>query len=147
MHAGQVPCAAEPYRLGFVQILNARVRVRPEEVRYRIIRLIEQRPEITQRELSSELGVSLGKVNYCLRALVDKGDVKLRKFRSRPDKVRYVYLLTPAGIQRRAALTLQFLRRKMDEYEQLRREIEALSVELGSVAVARAQSVESESSK
>lgn len=102
-----------------------------EDVRYRIVRLIEQRPDITQRELAGELGVSLGKINYCLRALIDKGHVKLRQFRRRPDKA-HLYVLTPAGIQHRAALTLQFLRRKMDEYEQLRSEIEALSAELNS---------------
>lgn len=104
--------------------------VRPEDVRYRIIRLIEQRPEITQRELASDLGISLGKVNYCLRALIDKGHIKLSKFQRRFDKSHYFYLLTPAGVQAKAAITLQFLRRKMDEYEQLRQEIETLSAEL-----------------
>lgn len=104
--------------------------MRPEDAHYRIIRLIEQRPEITQRELAMELGVSLGKVNYCLRALIEKGHIKLRNFRSHPDKRHYRYLLTAKGVESKAAQTVQFLRRKFEEYEKLTREIEALSAEL-----------------
>ncbi|MGB0219110.1 MAG: MarR family EPS-associated transcriptional regulator [Sinimarinibacterium flocculans] len=101
-----------------------------DDVRFRIVRLIEQRPEITQRELAAELGVSLGKVNYCLRALAEKGHVKLTRFRRRSNKMHYAYLLTPAGVQAKASATLQFLRSKVEEYERLRLEIEELSAEL-----------------
>ncbi len=101
----------------------------PEEVRYRLLRLIEGRPELTQREVAAELGVSLGKINYCLQALVDKGHVKLSNFRRNPNKRHYAYLLTPAGIEAKAELTLKFLRRKMNEYDRLKREIDALMAE------------------
>lgn len=101
----------------------------PEEVRYRLLRLIEERPQLTQREVAEELGVSLGKINYCLRALVDKGHVKLANFRRNPHKRHYAYLLTPAGIEAKADLTLKFLRRKMNEYDRLKGEIDALTAE------------------
>lgn len=101
----------------------------PEEVRYRLMRLIEERPQITQREVAQELGVSLGKINYCLQALVDKGHIKLANFRRNPNKRHYAYLLTAAGIEAKAELTLKFLRRKMNEYDRLKREIDALTAE------------------
>ena len=101
----------------------------PEEVRYRLMQLIEERPELTQREVAQELGVSLGKINYCLQALVDKGHVKLANFRRNPNKRHYAYLLTPAGIEAKTELTLKFLRRKMNEYDRLKREIDALMAE------------------
>lgn len=133
-----MPSSAQTSRSSRVTSWRSQVRIeaphkpsmQPEDARYRIIRLIEQHPEITQRELAGELGISLGKVNYCLRALIDKGHIKLNKFQRRSDKSHYLYVLTPAGIQHRAAITLQFLRRKIDEYEQLRQEIDALTAEL-----------------
>lgn len=103
-----------------------------EEIHHRLLRLIEQRPELTQREAAELLGFSVGKVNYCLKALVDRGYVKLANFRRNPNKVRtYGYLLTPAGIDAKTKLTVRFLRRKMHEYEQLEQEIAALMSEVG----------------
>jgi EPS-associated MarR family transcriptional regulator len=102
----------------------------PEEVRFRLLRLIEERPDIAQREIAQELGISLGKVNYCLQALIEKGHVKLANFRKAPDKFKYRYLLTPRGIEAKTQQAMHFLRRKVEEYERLRGEIDALTAEL-----------------
>ena len=101
-----------------------------EEISYRIIKLIEKDPEISQRELSKELGVSLGKVNYCLRALIDKGWVKAKNFKNSQNKMAYRYLLTPHGVQQKTVITRNFLQRKLKEYEDLRREIESLKQDI-----------------
>jgi EPS-associated MarR family transcriptional regulator len=107
-----------------------------DDISYQVIRLIEQNPEISQRELSHELGVSLGKANYCLKALIDKGWIKARNFKNSQNKLAYRYLLTPDGIEQKARVTVQFLRRKLDEYERLRREIESLRNEVAMLAEA-----------
>ena len=99
----------------------------------RLLRLLETRPELSQRDLARELGTSLGKVNYCLNALIETGFVKVRNFRNNQNKLSYAYLLTPRGIESKAAITLQFLRRKVDEYENLKREIDQLQVELATI--------------
>jgi len=101
-----------------------------DEAHYRLLRLIETRPDATQRELAQALGVSLGKANYCVKALIDKGWVKARNFRNSKNKLAYAYLLTPRGMEQKAAITLQFLRRKVDEYEALKREIADLRREV-----------------
>lgn len=102
-----------------------------EETHYRIIKLIEARPDITQRQLAQALGISLGKINYCLRALIDKGQVKARNFQRNSNKKTYAYLLTPKGIEEKAQLTGRFLKHKLAEYEILKREIEQLKHEVG----------------
>lgn len=101
-----------------------------DELSYKVIKLIEADPEISQRELSRELGVSLGKVNYCLRALIDKGWVKARNFKNSKHKLAYCYLLTPHGVQQKSIVAAQFLKRKMAEHERLQREIESLRREV-----------------
>jgi len=106
-----------------------------EELNYKVIKLIEQDAEISQRELSKELGVSLGKVNYCLRALIDKGWVKAKNFKNSQNKLAYRYLLTPHGMQEKTALTTRFLRRKLVEYEYLQLEIEALRSEVEQLSI------------
>jgi len=90
---------------------------------YRVMKLIEENPEISQRELARELGLSLGKVNYCLKAFVAKGFVKVDNFRRSDNKRAYAYLLTPRGIEEKARVTMQFFRRIEAEYEMLKREI------------------------
>ena len=90
----------------------------------KLLRALESNREASQRELSEELGVSLGKVDYALNALIDAGWVKLGNFANSPKKLGYVYLLTPSGMTQKAAITVRFLRRKMAEYERLRKEIE-----------------------
>ena len=93
------------------------------------MRLLDTKPEVSQREVAEELGISLGKVNYCLRALVEKGFVKAQNYRRSRRKVAYLYLLTPTGIAAKAELTRKFLARKVREYEELRAEIEQLQLE------------------
>jgi len=103
-----------------------------DESHYKVMRLIEANPEISQRELAQVMGVSLGKANYCLNALIDRGWVKARNFRKSNNKLAYAYLLTPRGVQEKAAITVRFLHRKMDEYESLRKEIAQLRREVAS---------------
>lgn len=95
----------------------------------RVLRLLETSPDRTQREVAEELGVSLGKANYVLKALLDKGFVKFQNFRKNPHKRGYVYLLTPEGVTAKAQLTKRFLARKIEEYDALRVEIERLKHE------------------
>lgn len=100
-----------------------------DESQLRLLRLLERNPEASQRELAAELGISLGKTNYCLRALVDRGLVKARNFRNSQNKKAYAYVLTPQGVQEKTRVTLRFLARKQREYVELKQEIEALHAE------------------
>jgi len=90
---------------------------------------LQENPDITQRELARELGISLGRINYCLQALMEKGWVKMHNFSQSKNKLGYIYLLTPAGIAEKSALTARFIKRKMEEYENLRKEIDALKAD------------------
>jgi EPS-associated MarR family transcriptional regulator len=99
------------------------------ELQFRVLRLLEVNPHLTQRELSKSLGVSLGGVNYCLNALVAKGSVKIQNFKNNKNKWVYAYLLTPQGVAEKTALTGAFLKRKMQEYQTLKEEIEVLGQE------------------
>jgi len=101
-----------------------------DEYRYRILKLVESNPEISQRELAKELGVSLGKANFCLRALIEVGLLKVTNFRNSKNKLAYMYLLTPVGIEEKAKITLRFLKNKMQEYEKLQCEIVLLKKEV-----------------
>lgn len=103
-----------------------------EDARYKILRILEKNPEASQRQMAEELGVSLGKVNYCLQALVEKGLLKARNFSQSPNKRRYLYVLTPSGIDKKTKMTRKFLNRKMNEYEALKAEIEEIRRELRS---------------
>lgn len=98
-----------------------------EDTRFRVLRLIEENPNASQREIANAVGVSLGWVNYCLRALVGKGFLKIENFRKSGNKIGYLYLLTPEGALEKTRLTGSFLRRKMAEYEALRKEIESVN--------------------
>lgn len=101
--------------------------MRPEDdMDYELLRQLNQEPTASQRSLAARLGVSVGKINYCLRALVDKGWVKANNFRRSDNKLAYAYLLTPAGIDAKARLTRSFLKRKLGEFERLQSEIERL---------------------
>lgn len=102
-----------------------------DEYRYKILKLIADQPEISQRELAQKLDISLGKANYCLKALIERGLVKVSNFRNNKNKLAYMYLLTPSGIEDRASTTLNFLKWKMKEYETLQLEIEELRREAG----------------
>ena len=98
-----------------------------------IPRILEARSDLSQRDLARELGASLGKVNYCLNALIDKGLVKVRNFRNSRNKLGYAYLLTPRGIDSKATIAVHFLQRKMAEYETLKVEIEQLQREVAEI--------------
>lgn len=104
-----------------------------EDTTFRVLRLLEREPDISQRELADRLGLSLGGLNYCLKALMDKGLVKLENFSKSRHKLGYVYILTPTGLAAKAALTGRFLKRKMAEYEALKAEIESLNAEASEV--------------
>jgi EPS-associated MarR family transcriptional regulator len=90
---------------------------------------LEEYPELSQRDLAKRLGVSLGKVNFCLNALVEKGSLKINNFRNSENKLAYAYLLTPRGVEEKARITVQFLKNKVREYERLKSEIEELQRE------------------
>ena len=100
-----------------------------ETTHYSLLKTLEESPGLSQRGLAQRLGISLGKVNFCLNALIDKGSVKVKNFRSSDKKLAYAYLLTPRGIDEKARITVQFLKRKMQDYERLRQEIEELQRE------------------
>jgi EPS-associated MarR family transcriptional regulator len=102
-----------------------------EATRYRLLKLLEANPEMSQRQLAGELGVSVGKINFCLRALLQKGLVKVRNFRNSDNKLAYAYYLTPKGAEAKVRATAQFLQMKMREYQEIEREIEQLKREVG----------------
>ncbi|MDD1621639.1 MAG: MarR family EPS-associated transcriptional regulator [Methylococcaceae bacterium] len=97
-----------------------------DEFRYKILKLVSDNPEISQRELARQLGISLGRANYCLKALIDKGILKASNFRNNNNKLAYMYLLTPDGVELKARITVQYLKWKLREYETLQAEIEEL---------------------
>jgi len=100
-----------------------------EDTHFWTLKLLQERPGITQRALAKEVGMSLSGINYCIGALAEKGWIKMGNFSKNPNKLGYAYLLTPTGVAEKAALTRRFLKRKMAEYEKLREEIEALQLE------------------
>ena len=101
-----------------------------DEYRYKILNLLEKDPELSQRDLAQALGVSLGKVNFCVKVLIDKGLVKARNFRNSKNKSAYMYYLTPTGFEEKARVTVRFFRLKVAEYEALTQEIERLRSEV-----------------
>lgn len=109
---------------------DSRISQQRDDVRFRILALVERNPEISQRDLARELGVSLGSVNYCIKALLDKGLIKLENFRASKHKLGYVYCLTPEGIAQRRDLASSFVERKRAEYEAIKAELEQLSASL-----------------
>ena len=100
-----------------------------DENRYKILKLLESNPDTNQRELAKSLGISLGKANYCLKAITEKGWVKVSNFKKNPNKKSYAYLLTPKGIEEKAKVTLRFLNFKQDEYNSLQIELDELREE------------------
>jgi EPS-associated MarR family transcriptional regulator len=97
-----------------------------ENTHYTLLKLLEDSPGMSQRDLAKKLGISLGKVNFCLKALVEKGSVKIDNFRKSDNKLGYAYLLTPHGIEQKARITVEFLQKKVREYERLKVEIDEL---------------------
>ncbi|MEH6587330.1 MAG: MarR family EPS-associated transcriptional regulator [Halioglobus sp.] len=101
-----------------------------QESHYKLRKLLGQKPQASQREIAEDLGVSLGKVNYCIRSLIEKGHIKAQNFKNSHNKAAYLYLLTPKGVNAKARITAAYLQRKIEEYEGLREEIEQLQSEL-----------------
>jgi EPS-associated MarR family transcriptional regulator len=101
-----------------------------DEIHYKILKLLESQPDISQRQISRELGVSLGKANYCIKAMLERGWIKAKNFKNSRNKIAYAYLLTPEGVEKRAKMTARFLKRKIQEYEQLKRDIDQLRKEV-----------------
>ena len=112
--------------------MNSRQANQQEDTYFRVMRILQDSPDVTQRELAEKLGVSLSGLNYCLKALIDKGWVKIQNFSNNKNKLGYAYLLTPTGIVHKASLTSSFLQRKMQEYEVLKQEIKRLKQEVNS---------------
>jgi EPS-associated MarR family transcriptional regulator len=108
-----------------------------DEYRYKILKRLEANPETSQRALAEELGISLGRANYCIQALIEKGLVKANNFRNSKNKKGYAYLLTPRGIEEKAKTTVQFLKIKIAEHEALKKEIKGLREEAGQVLAMR----------
>jgi EPS-associated MarR family transcriptional regulator len=100
-----------------------------ETTHYGLLKTLEENPGLSQRDLAKKLGVSLGKINFCLNALVEKGNLKINNFRNSDNKLAYAYLLTPSGVEQKARMTVQFLKYKVQEYEKLRAEIVELQRE------------------
>jgi EPS-associated MarR family transcriptional regulator len=108
-----------------------------EEVRYKLLKLLEPNPHLSQREVARELGISVGKVNYCLKALAARGWIKATNFRNSQNKAAYMYLLTPRGIEEKSRVTARFLQIKVREYEALKAEIEQLRTEAERLSAGR----------
>lgn len=100
-----------------------------EDVHFRVLRLLESRPDASQREIAEELGVSLGAINFCVKALIDKGHIKLANFKASKNKLGYVYVMTPEGLAHRAQLAAGFIKRKIAEFEAIQAELEQLQAE------------------
>ena len=106
--------------------MSSRQKKLQEDTEFRVLRMLEAQPDATQRDLAENAGISVGALNYCLKALIAKGMVKMQNFSESRNKFGYVYVLTPAGLSHRAALTQAFLKRKLAEYAALQQEIESL---------------------
>jgi EPS-associated MarR family transcriptional regulator len=131
-HCGSMPEALlYPHKghLNATQMTSRQTQIQ-EDTHFRILRILQENPDLTQRELADKLSISVGGLNFCLNALIDKGLVKMQNFSNSKNKFKYVYLLTPVGIAEKVALTTRFLSRKMEEYEALKLEIEALKSEV-----------------
>jgi EPS-associated MarR family transcriptional regulator len=105
-----------------------------DEVRYKLLKYLADNPQASQRDVAQHLGISIGKVNYCIQALVELGWIKVQNFKNSRRKSAYLYLLTPSGIEQKVSITVRFLQRKLVEYDRLAHEIQQLRAEVGPVA-------------
>ena len=101
-----------------------------QEIRYRLLKVLSNNPRLSQRDMAKKMGISLGKVNYCLSELAKRGFIKINRFKSSRDKRLYIYLLTPTGVEEKAKLTLDFLKRKIVEYGEIKQQIQDLAEEM-----------------
>ena len=105
----------------YVQYMN---KDKDNQDHFNLMREIQKRPKTSQRDMAEQLGFSLGKLNYCLKALQEKGLIKIKNFEKNPNKLNYIYVLTPEGIKEKTKLTINFMKRKMREYDELKKELE-----------------------
>jgi len=112
----------------YLSIVSTQRNQLQDDMHFRLMNLIERNPKVSQREIAEQLGMSLGAINYCIKALIEKGYIKVSNFTGNPRKLSYAYLLTPTGIIAKTALTGQFLKRKLAEYEALKLELELLQI-------------------
>ena len=124
------PIAYDLRHTSLPTLMTSRQANQQEDTYFRVMRILHDSPDITQRELAGRLGLSVSGLNYCLKALIDKGWVKIQNFSNNRNKLGYAYLLTPAGIVQKASLTGRFLQRKMQEYEVLKQEIQQMKQEV-----------------
>lgn len=131
-HGGSMPNTHQTHseQGKLVKFMTSRQAKLQEDTYFRVMRILQENPDLTQRELAEKLGISVGGLNYCLKALMEKGLVKMINFATSKNKFGYVYVLTPTGMAEKAAITHRFLQRKMDEYEAMKAEIEALRSEV-----------------
>jgi len=101
-----------------------------KEIRYRLLKILDKDPNLTQRQMAQKMGISLGKVNYCLSELAKKGFIKIDRFKASKIKIKYIYMLTPRGLEEKGRLTLSFLKLKLFEYEEIKRQIRDLATEV-----------------
>jgi len=101
-----------------------------QEIRYRLLKILAEEPKLRQLDMAKMMGISVGKVNYCISELSKKGLIKVKRFKSAKNKVPYTYILTPRGIEEKAILTVRFLKRKIEEYEEIKRQIRVLTREV-----------------
>ena len=118
-----------PYLLDRIYPMTSRRQTANDDTLFWTLKVLQKNPGVTQRALAKEVGINVSSINFCLKALVEKGWIKMGNFSKNPDKLSYAYLLTPTGVAEKAVLTRRFLQRKMVEYEKLREEIEALQLE------------------
>jgi len=102
-----------------------------QEIRYRLLKVLSLDPNLSQRDMAKRMGISLGKVNYCISELAKMGLIKVNRFKSAKNKIPYTYMLTPSGLEEKARLTVTFLKRKLSEYEEIKRQIRELAGEVG----------------
>ncbi len=100
-----------------------------QEIRYKVLKLLASKANLSQREMAKRMGISLGKTNYVLTELANKGIIKIKRFKSAPSKIPYTYTLTPQGLEEKAKITLKFLKRKLSEYEEIKRQIKEIAKE------------------
>ncbi|MBW1796596.1 MAG: MarR family EPS-associated transcriptional regulator [Deltaproteobacteria bacterium] len=101
-----------------------------QEIRYRLLKVLSQDPNLGQRDMAKRMGISLGKVNYCISELAAKGWIKITRFKSAKNKIPYTYMLTPKGLEEKGRLTIRFLKRKVSEYEEIKKQIRELHYEV-----------------
>jgi len=101
-----------------------------KEIRYRLLKILDKDPNLTQRQMAQKMGISLGKVNYCLSELAKKGFIRIDRFKASKIKIKYIYMLTPRGLEEKGRLTLSFLKLKLSDYEEIKRQIKDLATEV-----------------